>query len=302
LKEARAAQAAITEFNRIAAKSANRRTEAEKAIYDRGRPAALTLQQRNILASSAASLSPASILGQANLSTLTSALDTIREYGQTALAAGTPLNSVIANMKLYRQSLIAQARAAGLNATQVQALIHQFGLSDAALTSFRNNMISLNAGTIQGAENIQRFIEAASGIRDYASELLGAGVAPATVIAQIESLRNSLVNQATAMGFNRTEVNKLIDELGLSDTALTEFINQLNEFNKAAADATQVSKEAREEAARKKAEEEAGKDPTNLAVFQPGVRDVHVHLPFGNPEAVGMAVANRLAYDSLTSF
>jgi septal ring factor EnvC (AmiA/AmiB activator) len=144
--------------------------------------------------------------------------------------------------------------------------------------------------------------------------MLESGVPLANVIAQMKTFRDQIVNQAVAFGFNKKQIQALINAVDLGDAALAKFIEQLAKFEEEAQGAEAAAKAAAE-AARKKREEEAAAarkreadakkdkfDPLNAPVAQPGVRDVHVHLPFGDPEAVALGVANRLAYDQVTSW
>ena len=67
--------------------------------------------------------------------------------------------------------------------------------------------------------------EQLAAIRDYGSTLLTAGESTDSVVAKLKQLRNNLVDQAKAFGFNATSIDALVKAAGLSDTALADFIS-----------------------------------------------------------------------------
>ena len=75
---------------------------------------------------------------------------------------------------------------------------------------------------------------------------------------------------------------------GLSNTALAEFIKQLNDYTAAVKDASAATGAA---------------GLNGQGVARP-IAEQHIHIttPTGDPEAVALATANRLAYDPLTSW
>lgn len=277
------------------------------ALSDLGqRPAALTVEQQQILASGTRSLDPNVAAGQANREAIQSALESIRSWGQEALAAGQSLPKVLVQMREYRNQLISQLKSLGFNTTQIQQMVAAMGLSNEALAKFRAEMTSLNQATPEGAANAANLLDQFVSIREFGQRMLESGVPIANVIAQMKAFRNQIVAQAVAFGFNRKQIDALIKTVGLDNAALKDFIDQLARFEQEARNAEEAAKAAADAAAKKKAAEDAAdkekKDPANAPVAQPGVRDVHVHLPFGDPEAVALGVANRLAYDAVTAW
>jgi tape measure domain-containing protein len=265
---------------------------------------ALTRRQRELIGN-LQNLDPATIIGAENRSDLAAALGTIRSFGEAALEAGQSVDTVIAQMLRYRDELIAQARAAGFSQQELADLVKDYGLSVSALAEYKATLLSLNITTAAGSANIAKINEQLLAIRGYASELLNAGASADQVAAAVRKLRDQLIRQATAFGFNAAQIAALIETAGLSDTALAAFIAQMRKFQEEAAGATDAAKKAAEEAARRKAEEEAaarGESTPTSGIPQPLVGTIEVNLPYGDPEAVALAVANRVAYDAVTSW
>jgi len=71
---------------------------------------------------------------------------------------------------------------------------------------------SLDLNSAAGADNAEQFIQAATQARDWAAAV-GDVSGPEAGRAKLAELREALINNATATGFNRDEVTTLIDEL-----------------------------------------------------------------------------------------
>jgi hypothetical protein len=249
------------------------------------RPDALSFDQKNLLASGISTLNLGTIAGKANNDNLSDALGKIREFGQAALAAGAPLGTVITQMEAYTKKVTQQATAMGLSAKDVTSLVSAFGLTDAQLKALQASVVSLNTSTVSGAENVTKINEQLAAIREYGATLLTAGESTDSVVGKLKQLRNNLVAQAKAFGFNASAIDALVTAAGLSDTALGDFIKQLNDYTQAVKDAAGATPGA----------------PNGTNVARP-IGELHVHVPYGDPEAVALATANRIAYDSLTSW
>ena len=101
-------------------------------------PGTLTAAQRAIAGSSVTSLNATDVIGQGNLSSLTSAFDAIATLGDTLLAQGTPVAQVTTQLGLYVDQLNALAASLGFNQTEVATLADSLGLSSGALADFAN--------------------------------------------------------------------------------------------------------------------------------------------------------------------
>lgn len=75
-----------------------------------------------------------------------------------------------------------------------------------------NGSTSLDLNSAAGADNAEQFINAATQARDWAAAV-GDVSGPEAGRAKLVELRDALINNATATGFNRDEVTALIDEL-----------------------------------------------------------------------------------------
>lgn len=184
---------------------------------------------------------------------------------------------------------------------------------------------------VAGSRNVQAFVAGGKVIRDYASSLLEAGRSLESVVFETKAWRDNLVNSAIAAGFSADEVAKLIDQLGLSDEALANFGKQARNLTDEATQpatsrrAEQEQKEKEEEEKRKKEQEEEErkqkeesdrKEREQEAEAQRKreddlrerlrrledprlqrnlVQNISVTVPYGDPQAVALATANRVA-------
>jgi hypothetical protein len=273
-----------------------------KAEYDRQlkelgeRPTSLTFDQRSLLATGPGGLNPASVAGQANIQALQTALETIRSYGQAMIEAGVPVGDVVAKVREYVATIVEEAAARGLNVAAVRDLVDMLGLSNADLAAFQEQLLSLNIADLAGSANVQNINEQLQAIRDYARELLAAGTKPDAVAAAVRRLRNQLVAAAREFGFNAAQLAQLVEAAGLSDSALRDFIAQLRDFEDEARNANQAAQQAARDAA-------AAGNATDTpgALPRPFIENLYVTTPYGDPEAIGLAVLNQAAYDGLTS-
>ena len=243
----------------------------------------------------------------------------IRDLGASMLESGAPANQVIRQMKQYRDQLVKAATTSGISGKALQDLLRDLGLTNRQLENFgdtaqnvaqnarqaartaqreADNEIlglqrriqgatggsrALGLGSAAGRENRSIINDALDGIREFGRTALEAGTPVAEVVLRMKQMRNELVQNAVAMGFNKDQINALVTTMGLSNAQLVEFTNNLADAN---------------------SEFNAPTVPTFPGrVIGPGgqlpagVRDIHVHLPFGDPEAVALGVSNRLAFE-----
>ncbi len=186
-----------------------------------------------------------------------------------------------------------------------------------------------DTGNFVGRENRQLFLSAGNDIRDYASALIEAGRPLSNVVAETRAWRDSLANTARGFGATDAEINEMLTTLGLTDGQLDSFVSTFEQLNQqvaagntaaierlrverervAAERERQRQEEADAEAKRKREEaeaqaredeERAKKDAENKqrqieSRPPPVFRDIIINPPTGDPEAIALATANRVA-------
>jgi tape measure domain-containing protein len=248
------------------------------------------------------------------------------EAAQTA--AGTPRGNLIAG--IFEASQIATGRAGAASLTTNVAGLT--GIGARLLTAFEqtaidvwNATVGFNEGRFQtaeeralvganfkslnwweatGARNIQSFMEAGNQIREFISTQLQTGRDPGETFFFARRARDELLGAAAAQGLDMNIVNLMIDQLGLSEAALSDFWHQVQiATTEAERHAAALKAEADAEAAKKAAEEAEQKEIERLtellrlAAVNTRPIEVNVTPPFGDPEAVGLGVANRIAFE-----
>lgn len=164
-----------------------------------------------------------------------------------------------------------------------------------------------------GRENQANFLDAGLDIRDYAQALLDAGRPIESVVNDVAFLRDQLVNAARAagseLGTNAGVVDRLLEQLGLTNSQLDDFVKSVREVERATEQATREAEarieaerlreeqeqRAREEEDRRREEERNTPAPPGF-LPPPLFRDLIVQTPAGNPEAVALETANRVAF------
>jgi len=240
----------------------------------------LSLRQQNILATGPAALSQGTFAGSANREALASAIASITEWGRAALEAGSSAGGVTDTMNAYVNALRNQAASLGFNVAQVDEVIAAYGVSSAALAQWRQQLTALDFSA-EGLANNALILEQLESIRGFATEMLEAGQSADQVVSNLRGFRDNLVNSAIAFGFNATQIAALVEQVGLSDTALANFIQQIRDFEAAAAGAAAALPGANDQAPR------------------PTIENLNLVVPYGDPEAIGLAVLNRVAFETL---
>ena len=82
------------------------------------------------------------------------------------------------------------------------------------------NPFSLGTNSVIGVNNRAAFLDVLDAITSFGDELLAQGQPLGDVIGQVKTYRDLLVQQASSLGFNTDELLRLVDAIGLSDTAL----------------------------------------------------------------------------------
>ena len=106
------------------AKEADQRTAADNVILNENDQGKLW------------SIDPASVLGSANLSMITNAMDAIADYGEVLLAQGMSATDVASEMTKQTNELIWMLGGLGFSADELFALADSLGLSADALAAF----------------------------------------------------------------------------------------------------------------------------------------------------------------------
>jgi hypothetical protein len=147
-----------------------------------------------------------------------------------------------------------------------------------------------------GLENREAFADVVEQIKAVGEGLLRAGFTPAQVAAEIAKLRQQALDVASFLGFDTATIDAFFVSLGLSASSLELFASQL------LTETERLKKEAEaEEAAKRKEEADAAKSEADAAAEQRAEQpieqtvNVNLALPFADPEAVALAVANRTA-------
>jgi TP901 family phage tail tape measure protein len=234
----------------------------------------------------------------------------IRDLGTSMLEGGASARETTRAMQGYRDQLISAAKAAGINGGALRDLIRDLGLTDRQLARFgdtakeaaaqareaadralvdlRGELAEtrsrrLGPGTAAGRVNRTIVTDALDAIRDFGRTALEAGRPVAQVREQMAKMRDELVKNLVEMGFNTQQIQQLVNLMGLSNAQLAEFTGNLAAAN-----------------------DEFQNPPTPSTpglTIGPGGRlpahvgEIHVHVPFGDPEAVALATTNRLAFE-----
>jgi tape measure domain-containing protein len=240
--------------------------------------------------------------GQANREAIIASFESIRAWGEEAIRTGQSAARVTDEMERQRNALVAELRTRGFNVEAIRNIIRQLGLTNVALNQFQRDLVTLNTATVAGAQNRIALLEQFQGVRDFAQEMIDAGIPIANVLTNVRTLRDQIINQAVAFGFNRAQVQSLVEMLGLSNSQLADFIKQLNNFTNEAKNAEQVAAEAAAEAKKRQEDAAAGKIVGSESIPRARINELHIHVPTGDPEAVALVVGNRLAYERVAAW
>lgn len=242
----------------------------------------------------------------------------IRDLGQSLLESGVPAGQVVKQMQRYRDQLVAAARAQGVSGEALNELIRSLGLTNPQLKRFSNAVTNigeqtrqlitearaafqdelanlrdelqasggLGRGTEVGRTNRAAVTDALDSIRAFGQTALEAGRPVSAVVKQMKAMRNQLVQTLVAQGFDRDRIMELVRLMGLSNEQLAEFAANLAEANAQVPGPPPVT----------------GPGPGGLVVGPGGtlpqpVRDIHIHMPTGDPMANALTMTNRLAFE-----
>lgn len=153
------------------------------------------------------------------------------------------------------------------------------------------NVRSLNLGDELGVGNRNAIATAVKSIEDIGSALLKQGQSATTVAKTLATYRAQLLAFTTVLGFNRTQVDALLNSLGLSASAIQNFVNQARIL-------TGVVNEAQGQAGRPVTAAtppplKTGPNPTQSFIFSEGA--IQINPPHGDPNAIALTLINRVA-------
>ena len=137
---------------------------------------------------------------------------------------------------------------------------------------------SLDITDVLGAQNVASITSALDTIARYGQTLLDSGTAAEDVAAQMRDLVAQLVWQAATLGFDPEELWQIVDNLGLSDSAIADWLAQLEGVQNAAPNNTLLGSGG-----------STGGWTGRVQI------ENNIYLPTGDPEAAALAVANRQA-------
>lgn len=152
---------------------------------------------------------------------------------------------------------------------------------------YGTNVFSLDPNSVFGASNLSAITDFLDNVASLGESLIAQGQPLDQVRTTLEGYIDDLITTASNLGFNRDQLLGLIDQLGLSDAALAEFIKQVDALNAAAAGAPSAT-------------------PATSSTVDPGAdyltlpRVVYdqtfvVNLPTGDPYAAAVTIANQQA-------
>ena len=154
---------------------------------------------------------------------------------------------------------------------------------------------SLNPADVVGAANLAAVMQVLESIRQYGMTLLGSGGATNSVIAKVQAQINAFIKNATALGFKAPDLNRIIDEMGLSPADLAAFAAQASNLSMlpTTSPGSMPANVLPSTSAQALYNRQAG---AAMAASQSNVEITNqIYLPTGDPQANALAVANRQA-------
>ena len=154
-------------------------------------------------------------------------------------------------------------------------------LSDRLL--LQESFVSLRLGDEFGVANRTAIQRAVDAVQEVGRALLEQGHSAETAAQRMLEYRAAIIQMSLQAGLAGSEVDALLNSLGLSVGNLSQFINEANRLRSVVSEAER----------RGTVPPTALPEPTVQPVQQ--FFDTTINLPFGDPEAVALAVVNRQA-------
>lgn len=173
------------------------------------------------------------------------------------------------------------------------------------------NPYSLSPLDVTGAANLQAVQQQLQAIADLGQALLAAGSPVQSVIDRMTNEVKKFVDNAVKMGFSRKDLNQVVDMMGLSKEDLKNFGTAAGKITAPSATTTpavtepatlpaipMVAPATSARASTAATTPTAPTSVTNTATNESKPTQyitVNLSLPYGDPEAVALAVSNRIA-------
>ena len=145
---------------------------------------------------------------------------------------------------------------------------------------------------LEGLGNRQDVFGVVSEIKDLAETLFDVGTPIGDIVNELSFMREALLSTASAAGFNRTELEGLIDSLGLSQGAINSLASATADAQRQVVDAAAAEKAKADALAQADANAQATQDAERgnaTTIIN------NIAIPYGDLEAVALAVSNRQA-------
>lgn len=162
-------------------------------------------------------------------------------------------------------------------------------LTAAEQNMLNENAFSLDLRDVTGAQNSQTITTLAASAAAVAQAQLASGMSAGTVNEQFGNRLADIVKSMSALGFNAKDVSAFLESLGYSSEALEQFTTGVNEASSAANGQGHGGNGGNDNPA-----------PTPPGELPPAqIITNQIYLPYGDPQAVALAVANRQAQAAL---
>ena len=141
-------------------------------------------------------------------------------------------------------------------------------------------------------QQIDRLYRERSLRRHLAETLFDVGTPIGDIVNELSFMREALLSTASAAGFNRTELEGLIDSLGLSQGAINSLASATADAQRQVVDAAAAEKAKADALAQADANAQATQDAERgnaTTIIN------NIAIPYGDLEAVALAVSNRQA-------
>ena len=216
--------------------------------------------------------------------------------GAGPLAATTALGAITNAVQSFNSQVASAAQTAWDTAMKKPG-----EMTAADLNILGESYVSLNAADVLGAQNLQSLTGVLDSIASYGETLIGQGRPVQEVIDLVSAQVDAFYNAAVAMGFNGSQLANLIDQLGLSEEALASFTDQLAAIGEEAANTRPdrlpfvpvVPTPTVNTTASTASTTESKSGMMQMTRTQNNT--FNLELPYGDPAAVALAVANKMA-------
>lgn len=155
---------------------------------------------------------------------------------------------------------------------------------------YGQNIFSLQGQDYFGASNLKSITSVFDSIVEVGAQLISQGQPLDAVLATVKDQTSQFITLASNLGFNADELTRLAQSLGLSDEALAQFLSTVDEIN-AGLKNPPTPKDTKDA--------EDAEDTTTTVANEMLPRQItnYIVVPYGDPNAIALTVANQQAYD-----